>query len=544
MPMTPFGKWTPSIIDYEAVENVSDVDNMYPCVRGYAPWNSYHTARPDAVMTANNAICIYGSASPQLAMVAAGEQILAANVQTSTSLWFTLNAVTFVPSSIFTNSGGSANAGTWTVLHDANAFTNHGAQTTTANFVRDVYFSRTVVSASIATFFQVDPYFNSDSKGWSLAQFRGYLLAANRNDFPCAAPALTLTDDRRRVIDLNSSFKAGVIGVINEFVVCGDLIELDSETRNKIWWSAIGCPFDWEVDSATQCGNATLPGGSGEIRGIVSGEYGLILCANEIYRMLYVGLPSIFDITIGFRNMGVIGKHAWASYRDMLFLATSNGFKMILDGSVVHDIGKEDGIDDFFQQDIDTDHLDTIHCAVDGQSTRVFWSYRSGRAGATNHDRMICFDWRLQKWSKRTSTGAGFIPNIVYGDILRSGEGKIGVIDNASGTFWVETATANNPQENYYIETGEYEYNVGGRVLVKGLRPVYEQITATPSVAVYHRESMGQVASSTAAGSANAYGQFPAHVSARYVKFRINFGNKNFKRVAGFQVAVSNEGEQ
>jgi len=277
MPITPFGKWTPSLIEYESPENVSDVDNMFPCVKGYAPWFSYQTARPALLYSANNGVCIYGSASPQLAMVSLGSDFIVSNVQTASSAWFTLNPNAAITLVTFTNSGGAhimrcsstvnltdfhnsnkafflnagLNNGTLTVMHGDAAFSNHGARTATANFVDRIYFSRTVASAE-TSWVGCKCMFDTDDTGWSIAQFRAYMLIANRSCFPFASSPLSLGDGAqttttytKRLLSMDTSFKAGVVGVINEFAVCGDLVEADSETRNKIWWSAIGCPFDW-----------------------------------------------------------------------------------------------------------------------------------------------------------------------------------------------------------------------------------------------------------------------------------------------------------
>jgi len=566
--MIEFGKWTPSLGDFEAPGNVSDVDGMYPMTRGYEPWHSYQTARPDLVESANNAICIYGSASPQIAMTVASKRYFYNLVQTATSVWFTSNAATGVVLATFTNSGGNhllrtsatvnllnmqksnAIVVTHSVSNNGTLTCNHGMGNSysTGTFMTKVYLSATVVSEYIAGGIDVSSAFDADERGWSMDQFKGYVLVANRNCFPSACSPMTLgISALKRFRDLAAPFKAGVIGTIGEFVVCGDLIEddLDNQTRNKIWWSAIGTPFDWAVDSATQCGNAILPGGSGEVRGIVSGEYGLILCANEIYRMLYVGLPTIFQITVAFRNIGVLCKHSWAQHRDMLFMATSTGFKMIIDGSVVHDIGKEDGIDDFFKDDLDPAQIGCIHCAVDGESTRVFWSYQSNRAGITWQDRILCYDWRLQKWSKRTDNDQSLVANIIYSDVITSGQPRIGIVDNTNSVILAQTATAFSSNENYVLETAEYEHNNGQRTFLKGIRPVYTGYsTSTPSVGVYHRDRFGAEPTITAPGAMNRLGEIPTRVNSRYMKYRINFEKKNFKNVLGIQVKASPGGTQ
>lgn len=83
------------------------------------------------------------------------------------------------------------------------------------------------------------------------------------------------------------------------------------------------------------------------------------------------------------------------------------------------------------------------------------------------------------------------------------------------------------------IDTGDTQFNDGGRALLRGMRPMVEGDTVTPSVTVGYRNDLYDSVSYTSAVPVNAYGFCNARVNARYHRMRLTIpsgSNWNFAR--------------
>lgn len=559
MPIVPFGEWAPDIGDYENPGGVSDVDFVYPSARGYEPWGAYHTARPNLPQTALDALSVFSEIGEEVFLL--GTTDLYVNPVTASATWLNVTPAATGVDIYFTVSGGNnvMKSATTQLVH-VSAFQkilisgsvfNNGTRTVLTNLasfttptipLRRIEFESAVTSETAGATIIAKGIYSTTENGWCSGQYDRYAYFTTKEDFPTIHDLFWTAQAPNRTTDhMQTPFKAGACGTVGEFVVFGDIqqgVTPNVWDASKIWWSAIGDPFDWTVDTATQCGNASLPERSGTVIGIASGEYGLILCENAIHRMVYIGPPTVWQIDIAFQNIGPICKNAWASNRELLFFAARSGFKMVVDGSTINDIGK-DRVDEFFFNDIDMSDFDHLHCAIDIESTRVFWSYRTN--GSSFANRILCFDWALNKWSKRTRVSADPTHSVIYEDFSNDGRKRVGVLDNQNLKALAQTVSADSGNQSFVVSS-EYEHNPGGRSFVRGIRPIYEGVSSTPSVSLLHRESMGLSSSVDGYTAVNRFGEFPTRTSSRYMKYRIAITGE-FGRILGFQTKVSNEGE-
>lgn len=125
---------------------------------------------------------------------------------------------------------------------------------------------------------------------WETVEFNGDLIASNNTD---NIKKLSLTSTSDFFTDL-TDFKAKTIASVKNFLVAGNIDDVDGRATYKVRWSALANGTDWTTSAQTQSGFQNIASG-GDIVKIVGGEFGLIFMENSIYRMTYVGSPLIFQ---------------------------------------------------------------------------------------------------------------------------------------------------------------------------------------------------------------------------------------------------------
>ncbi len=89
---------------------------------------------------------------------------------------------------------------------------------------------------------------------------------------------------------------------------------------------------------------------------------------------------------------------------ERIFFFSSQGFHQILPGSYPTPIGRE-RVDRTFFADLDRGNLQLFMGAADPRNTRVFWAYKSVNGTANRFDKILCYDWVLDKFTPIKKVG-------------------------------------------------------------------------------------------------------------------------------------------
>lgn len=385
-------------------------------------------------------------------------------------------------------------------------------------------------------------YTTASESRWVFKRFGSYVIATNR-----ANPI------QKFDISLDSAFSALAgsppqakhMAVVRDFLVLGSL----DEGANKLRWSGLNDVEEW-TPGVKESGSQIMAEG-GEITGLVGGEFGLVFQADQITRMEYQGPPLNFAFDTLETGIGCVASGSLARHGNKIFFLAENGFYRH-DGTQSHPIGAE-RVDKLFYAQLDSGYLHKISSAIDPINKLVIWSYAgTGNTGGMPN-RMIIYNWVLDKWSE-----AEFDHEFIYASLS---EGYTLEQLDAFGTLETLAASldsriwqggslilsAFNPAHtlSYFtgavkpaiIETGESQITPGQKSLVT---EVWPEIDGSVSVKVASRGNFQSAAVYSGGVNVNALGFAPFVDNNRYHKFRFEFSD--WSRAHGFQLKATPAG--
>src|SRR6516225_826160 len=233
---------------------------------------------------------------------------------------------------------------------------------------------------------------------WVFVQFNDLVIAVQQNEPPQKYALSTAS----AFVDLggNPPF-AGSISVIGFFVVLTAL----QENHLRAQWSDLDAPEVWAAGLGLS-DFQDFPDGGTCVASSGGDAYGLIFQEQSIRTMTYAaGNPAIFQFYRLSTQEALFAKYSLVNVGNRVFYLGAAGFKMIVgtaDQPV--DIGK-DKVNISFFNDVDAANLQLIIGASAPKATRVYFAYKS-KAGTANYfDRVLVFDWLLNKWSRLNISG-------------------------------------------------------------------------------------------------------------------------------------------
>ena len=333
---------------------------------------------------------------------------------------------------------------------------------------------------------------------WSFAQFNSLLVAVNFNDDP-------------QVIDIDSGAtafaalsgsppKARYVNVVGRFVVLAALAPDGFTIRN----SAIDDATGWTVGTDL-CDEQTFPDG-GRITGVGGGEFGYVAQERAIRRMIFQpGNDTAFRFERVESEHGCAAGFGLVSTANQIFFPSNDGFYAFGANGLVP-IGAQK-VNKWFQANNDTSRFFSVIAFADPYSPRICWAFYNS-SGSANFDRIICYDWQLQRWSygeitaqywaSITTAGTTLEQLDAYGDIdsglipypfdSRAWEGGapvIGAIDSSGLLGFLEGGAL----QTATLTTAPMQLNPGGRAIIQGVNPLGIFSDATLSVRTGKREN-------------------------------------------------------
>jgi len=236
---------------------------------------------------------------------------------------------------------------------------------------------------------------------WQFTQFNNFVLATQVNA-KLQIFDLTMSSAFANIADSNCP-QAAYITIVNQFVV---LSGLAAPNVYRIQWSGLA---DVSSGSAFTAGINSSDfqdlGDGGVVRGVSGGEYGVIFQDASIRSMIYApGSPYVFGIERISLDDGMFAPYSLIRSGDKLFWCSPQGFKTMVPGGLPTPIGKE-RVDRTFFTDLDTGNLQLFIGANDPTQTRVYWAYKSVNGSTNQFDKILCYDWALDKWSVIITAG-------------------------------------------------------------------------------------------------------------------------------------------
>lgn len=516
MPVMPFGIYSPDTSDYEASN--STINNVVPRGDGYGPMQAllaYTSALPSACRG-----FFYARKNDGSIAVFAGTSTKLFTLDNSTLTW--TNASIAGPASLLLANGVS-----FLKLVDNTSHLNFAALTVGTSY--------SALSANAQ---------------WQFAQFNNYVIAVQANVPP---QVYDLTSSTNFAALGGSPPQAAYISIVNRFVV---LSGIASPNVYRVQWSGLNATTTWT--SGVNQSDFQDFGDGGIVRGVTGGEFGLIFQDAAIRRMTYApGSPYVFGIDRIATDDGLFAPYSLISAADRVFYCSPQGFKMLAPGGYPTPIGKEK-VDRSFFADIDGGNIQLMIGANDPRTTRVYWAYKSINGVTGSFDKILCYDWALDRWTPITASGeyitslskpgitlegidAAYGSNLdtltisSFDDISNAAYTTVSAVDASHklGFFTGETLEAT-------LESGEHGAD-GRRIFVSGFRPVCDAATVYGSVG--YRETISAARSYSAETLVNSIGKCDARVSTRYARAKLRIASgENWTFATGVEPDTRLEG--
>lgn len=470
MPLLPFGVWSPDTADYES-QQANSVLNVVPRGDGYGPFQ---------------ALSVYTQTLPSPCR--GGFYAISSSGPSSGSV------------TVF--------AGTATKLYKLN----------------NTDYSWTDVSLGGGTYSSI-----SSSAQWQFAQAGSLVFATQAN-------ALL------QVFDLSSSTvfanaagsppQAAYISVVGRFLVLSGLLS----NPIRIQWSGLN---DFNSSASWTSGTNSsdfqdFPDG-GIVRGVGGGtQSGVIFQDTAIRTMAYVaGSPLIFQIDRIAQDKGLYAPYSIIRAGENILFYASNGFHKIGSDGALNPIGREK-VDRTFLSDLDKGSLQLFMGAADPRSTRVFWAYKSVSGATGSYDKLLGYDYLLDRFFQISSSGQ-FLLGISQSGITLEQLDAISSSIDAMTLSLDSYPTAVQPQLGQFDSTSKLGVFAGSnmeatlltgeqggdeqRLSLRGFRP----ITDAPTVygLLSYRDTQQANSLQTAEMGLSRIGRIDHRRDTRYARFQI-----------------------
>ncbi|WP_298255841.1 hypothetical protein [Bradyrhizobium sp.] len=366
---------------------------------------------------------------------------------------------------------------------------------------------------------------------WQFAQTGNLVFATQAN---AVLQVFDLTASTTFTNALGSPPQAAYISVVGQFLVLSGLLSapyriqwsgLDSFNASASWTSGINSS-DFQ----------DFPDG-GIVRGVAGGESGIIFQDLAIRSMSFVpGSPIIFQIDRITQDKGLFAPYSIIRAAEKIFFYAGQGFHKIEPGGVPEPIGRE-RVDRTFLADLDKGNLQLFMGAADPRSTRVYWAYKSVAGSSGIYDKILGYDFLLDRFFPIESTGEYLLGISQTGltlenlDALAPG-GSLDAMTLSLDAY----ATAVQPEIGQFSNTHGLGFFRGdnleatiesaeqgtdeNRITIRGFRPVTDAATLFGSAS--YRDTQAVPATAGAEVPLNARsGRCDMRRDTRYSRFRV-----------------------
>jgi hypothetical protein len=365
----------------------------------------------------------------------------------------------------------------------------------------------------------------SANANWQFVQFNNFVIAVQANVVP---QVFDLTGAAAFANLGGAPPQAAYVAVISRFVVLSGLLSFPY----RVQWSGLNAITTWDNVTAQSSFQDLADGGL--TRGVAGGDqYGIVFQDAAIRSMTFnPGSPTVFDILKISSSDGLLAPYSVVNAGGQTFFCSTQGFKSIAPGGYPAPIGKEK-FDRFFFADVDPANPQLIIGAADPKAPRIYWAYKSQSGAAGLFDKIIIYDFMLQRATLVLMSGEYLATLAKPGLTLESldaiapggsldllpfsldsiSNGALAQLSGVSAGHAVGFYAGSNLAAT--LQTAEQGEGTA-RLRVQGLRPIADAAAALAAVA--YRETLQAAPAVSAATAMNALGLCPQNVSARYAR--------------------------
>ena len=330
--------------------------------------------------------------------------------------------------------------------------------------------------------------------------------------------------------------KAKFVANVRDFVMTAHIDESGTTTPYRVRWSAINDATSWTI--GTNQADSQDIADAGEITGLVGGEYATILLERAIVRATYVGTPLIFQCDKVETPRGCQYPGSVANVGHTVFYLSNDGF-YAFDGQQSTPIGAEK-VNRWFFDEFDAQNSERLSCAVDPKNQVVMWSFVSNNATAVEPDKVLIYNYALQRWSygefeteflapyftagytvetlDNIASSIEDLPASLDSDLYKGGGYIFGGSKDKKLHSFTGTAIAAT------VETAEFALGQNRHAVINRVIPLTQGGTVSVQVGTRNRQTDAQVFGTAAA--LNQQGFCPTRTQGRFHTIRCNLSGQ------------------
>lgn len=246
------------------------------------------------------------------------------------------------------------------------------------------------------------PYSTTESESWRFIQYTqssfSGMIATNYSDFP----QIIDMDLGLRFDDLTTLVRGRHINQHKGFVILADTYDgLDGPMPNRVRWSALDNPYDWNFSASTQADFQDIQN-VGPINGMTVDDDVWLLCKDAIVRMHYVGTPWLYQFDIAVNGKGCAYPESVVQVDGVTYFLDDDGFYSFRKGNVVPiGLGK---VNNYFYDRFNASQASRMTAVVDPKKTLIYWSYVSNDSTDNIPDAVLVYNYITGQWSEIAST--------------------------------------------------------------------------------------------------------------------------------------------
>ena len=347
--------------------------------------------------------------------------------------------------------------------------------------------------------------------------------------------------------------KADFIAAVRDFVWVANVDSGSGRIPYRVQWSGFNDVDGW-VAGTDQSDFQDLPD-SGEITGLVGGEYATILTERAIFRATYTGPPLIWQFDKVVSERGCNFKNSVCNAGNLVFFLSSDGF-YAFDGQRISPIGSE-RVNEFFIEDFDSNYADRMSASVDPLNEVAMWSYTSTQSPSGQPDKILIYNYTLNKWSLAEVEADLLSPMFSAGYTVDALDNLSATVDGLSiqldsrfykggqyffgGAYGDKIYTFTGTPLAATIETAEAPISTGKHSIVTRVYPYYEDGSVT--LAVGTRDKQSDTPTFTSAVAPNDGDFAPFRAQGRYHRARMSLSGA-WSKALGIDVEARNIGRR
>jgi hypothetical protein len=382
---------------------------------------------------------------------------------------------------------------------------------------------------------------------WQFAQFDDKVFATDYND-----------DVRYKTIGGAGNFTAMAsapnarqIGVINRFLVLGDLDQGSGAVPYAVQWSTINDPTDWPTPgsstaSARQAGEQYLQAEHGAVTAIAGGQFwGLVFQKRAITRFSYVGGSIVFQIDNFERSRGCWAPRSHIQVGNISYFFAHDGV-YATDGQAVTPLG--DGrVDRWLSSRLSQGNLENVTAGVDWTNKCIYWLFPTVSSAP---DTVLIYSIVRNRFAWAQQEAQMIFPSFSEGTDMDSMDTLYPSLDDLGlsldSSVWQggvpsimgfdgnQLGVFNGSSLEATFETGERDETPFGFLFVRGVRPLLTGNPTAVTVALSTRNTQDNASRTfgTPATRTTRTGVCDFRTQGRFISSRLTVAG-GFDRVIG-----------